>query len=90
MYYGHFYPPLNPLPRGDFSNSPLERGKGCVYSARFQTESGNKRLNHIWLLASSGRLVEEYYLRKRVSEMKVKIKKLKGQEKIQAGSGCMW
>jgi len=27
-----FYPPLNPLPRGDFSNSPLERGRGCVYS----------------------------------------------------------
>jgi len=27
-----FYPPLNPLPRGDFSNSPLERGKGCVHS----------------------------------------------------------
>lgn len=24
------YPPLNPLPRGDFSHSPLERGWGCV------------------------------------------------------------
>jgi len=23
-----FYPPLNPLPSGDFSNSPLERGRG--------------------------------------------------------------
>jgi len=23
-----FYPPLKPLPRGDFSNSPLERGRG--------------------------------------------------------------
>jgi len=24
----YFYPPLNPLPRGDLSNSPLERGRG--------------------------------------------------------------
>ncbi|QII12912.1 hypothetical protein KsCSTR_35330 [Candidatus Kuenenia stuttgartiensis] len=24
----HFYPPLNPLPRGDLSNSPLGRGRG--------------------------------------------------------------
>ena len=25
-----FYPPLNPLPRGDSSNSPLERGRGVL------------------------------------------------------------
>ena len=29
-----FHPPLNPLPRGDFSNSHLERGKGCVNGIR--------------------------------------------------------